>query len=123
MLLKLEGTSPIRSFKFRGALSAIARVVREQPNRPVVTASTGNHGQGVAYAGLRHGVEVIVCSPVTTLAEKRRAMESLEATVVITGATLTDSEARARDLAEERSGVYIEDGESPDLMAGAELPA
>ena len=119
MYLKLEGTSAIRSFKYRGALCALARVAREQPDRPVVTASTGNHGQGVAYAGLRHGLEVIVCSPETTLAEKRRAMESLGATVVVSGATLTDSEARARDLAKQRSGIYIEDGESPDLMAGA----
>lgn len=117
--LKLEGTSAVRSFKFRGALMAVAMAVEEFPGRPIVTASTGNHGQGIAFAGRRHGVEVIVCSPTTTLDEKRAAMESLGATVVISGPTLTESEQTAREIAAERNGLYIEDGESPNLMAGA----
>jgi len=117
--LKLEGTSAVRSFKFRGALVAVARAVEEAPGQPIVTASTGNHGQGIAFAGRRHGVDVIVCSPTTTLAEKQAAMEALGATVVVTGATLTESAQRAREIAAERNGLYIEDGESPHLMAGA----
>ncbi|MBT8207550.1 MAG: pyridoxal-phosphate dependent enzyme [Acidimicrobiia bacterium] len=117
--LKLEGTSAVRSFKFRGALVAVAQAVEESPGRPIVTASTGNHGQGVAFAGKRLGVEIIVCSPTTTLYEKRAAMESLGAEVVVTGPTLTESEHRAREIASERGGLYIEDGESPHLMAGA----
>lgn len=117
--LKLEGTSAVRSFKFRGAIMAVAEAARESPGRPIVTASTGNHGQGIAFAGRRHGVEVIVCSPTTTLNEKRAAMESLGATVVVSGPTLTESEQRAREIATERNGLYMEDGESPHLMAGA----
>jgi len=117
--LKLEGTSAVRSFKFRGALIAVAQAAEEFPGRPIVTASTGNHGQGIAFAGRRHGVEVIVCSPTTTLEEKRVAMESLGATVVVSGPTLTESEQRAREIATQRNGLYIEDGESPHLMAGA----
>lgn len=116
--LKLEGTSAVRSFKFRGALVAVARAAAESPG-PIVTASTGNHGQGIAYAGRRHGLDVIVCSPESTLPEKRAAMESLGATVVTAGPTLTESESRAREIAAERGGLYLEDGESPDLMAGA----
>jgi threonine dehydratase len=117
--LKLEGTSAVRSFKFRGALVAVARAADEFQGRPIVTASTGNHGQGIAFAGRRHGMEVIVCSPETTLPEKKAAMESLGATVVIAGPTLTESERRAREIAAERGGLYVEDGESPHLMAGA----
>lgn len=117
--LKLEGTSAVRSFKFRGALVAVSNAVQEFPGRPIVTASTGNHGQGVAFAGKRLGVEIIVCSPTTTLDEKRAAMESLGAEVVVTGSTLTESEHRAREIASERGGLYIEDGESPHLMSGA----
>jgi len=117
--LKLEGTSAVRSFKFRGALVAVARAAEEFPRRPIVTASTGNHGQGIAFAGRRHGLEVIVCSPETTLPEKKAAMEALGATVVIAGATLTESEHRAREIAADRGGLYVEDGESPHLMAGA----
>lgn len=117
--LKLEGTSAVRSFKFRGALVAVAQAVDEVPGRPIVTASTGNHGQGIAFAGRRHGIEVIVCSPTTTLEEKLEAMRSLGATVVVSGATLTESEERAREIATKRNGLYLEDGESPHLMAGA----
>ena len=117
--LKLEGTSAVRSFKFRGALVAVAHAVEESPGRPIVTASTGNHGQGIAFAGRRHGVDVIVCSPISTLEEKREAMRSLGATVVVSGTTLTESEHHAREIAAQRDGIYIEDGESPHLMAGA----
>lgn len=117
--LKLEGTSAVRSFKYRGALIAVARAAEDVGGRPIVTASTGNHGQGLAFAGRRHGVEVVVVSPETTLPEKRRAMESLGANVVITGATLTEAEHRARQIASDLGGLYIEDGESPHLMAGA----
>lgn len=117
--LKLEGTSAVRSFKFRGALIAVARAAAEEPGCTIVTASTGNHGQGLAFAGRRHGVEVVVVSPETTLPEKRHAMESLGATVVIRGAALTEAEHHARQIASERGGLYIEDGESPHLMAGA----
>jgi threonine dehydratase len=116
--LKLEGTSAVRSFKFRGALVAVAEAADKTPG-PLVTASTGNHGQGIAFAGRRHGVEVVVCSPESTLAEKREAMEMLGATVVIAGSTLTGAEDRAREIAADRGGLYIEDGESPHLMAGA----
>jgi threonine dehydratase len=118
IFLKLEGTSAVRSFKFRGALVAIASAAQETAG-PIVTASTGNHGQGIAFAGRRHGLEVIVCSPASTLPEKREAMEALGATVVIAGSTLTGAEERAREIATDRGGLYIEDGESPHLMAGA----
>lgn len=117
--LKMEGTSAVRSFKFRGALIAVAQAVAESPGRPIVTASTGNHGQGLAFAGRRHGVDVVVVSPETTLLEKRQAMESLGATVLVLGANLTEAEHHARKVASDRGGIYIEDGESPHLMAGA----
>jgi threonine dehydratase len=117
--LKMEGESAVRSFKFRGALIAVDRAEAEVPGRAIVTASTGNHGQGVAFAGLRQGVEVVVVSPETTLPEKRRAMESLGATVIVAGANLTEAEHHARQTASGRDGLYIEDGESPHLMAGA----
>ena len=119
ILLKLEGTSAVRSFKFRGALAAIARAAEELPGRPIVTASTGNHGQGVAFAGNRHRLEVTVVSPEGTLPEKLAAMEALGATVVVVGANLTGAEDHARTIAARDEALYIEDGESPHLMAGA----
>lgn len=119
VFLKLEGSSAVRSFKFRGALGAIAAATADHPKRPVVTASTGNHGQGMAFAGSYHGVGVTVVAPNGTLPEKRRAMEMLGATVIVAGGNLTEAEDHAREVARREGALYIEDGESPHLMVGA----
>ncbi|HSJ29128.1 MAG TPA: pyridoxal-phosphate dependent enzyme [Acidimicrobiia bacterium] len=117
--LKLEGMSAVRSFKFRGALAAVADVAARHPAGRLVTASTGNHGQGIAFAGRRFGLSVVVCSPTSVLPEKREAMEALGARVVVGGESLSEAEERARHIAADEDGVYLEDGESPHLMAGA----
>jgi len=117
--LKLESLSPIRSFKHRGALTAVDRIRREHGDVGVVTASTGNHGQGVAYAGRRAGIETTVLAPRDALAEKLDAMRALGAEVEIWGETLAEAQQRAAAIAAERGWVYLEDGEDPALMAGA----
>ena len=116
--MKLEQDSPIRSFKHRGALAAIERIAAGGEVTGVVTASTGNHGQGVAYAASRSGLTSIVYAPEGSLSEKLAAMSELGADVRVEGSNLAESQALA--LAAAREGIaYIEDGESPDLMAGA----
>lgn len=119
ILLKMELLSPIRSFKHRGALVAVDRIARERPGAPIFTASTGNHGQGVAYAANRVGLPVTVHSPTTAAAVKLAAMRGLGATVVVAGADLDAAQKASELAAESAGGVYIEDGENPDLMAGA----
>lgn len=119
VLLKLEFLSPIRSFKHRGALVAIDRIAREQPGTPIFTASTGNHGQGVTYAAARVGLPVTVHAPTTTATVKLAAMRSLGATVIVAGHNLDTAQKASEHAAHETGGVYIEDGENPDLMAGA----
>jgi threonine dehydratase len=119
VLLKLELLSPIRSFKHRGALVAVDRIRREAPGATVVTASTGNHGQGVAYAARRAGLAVDVYAPESAAAVKIAAMRALGAAVVVTGADLDIAQQRAQVMADGRDRVYLEDGESPELMAGA----
>ena len=117
--LKLENLAPVRSFKFRGALVAASAIAGESSGRHIFTASTGNHGQGVAYAASRFGLDVTVCSPANALAEKLQAMRDLGATVSIVGDNLSQAQAAAAQLADEAGGVYLEDGEDGGLMAGA----
>lgn len=119
VLLKLELLSPIRSFKHRGALVAVDRIARELPGTPIFTASTGNHGQGVAYAAAQVGLPVTVHSPTTAAAVKLAAMRSLGANVIVEGDDLDAAQKASEQAARNSGGVYIEDGENPDLMAGA----
>lgn len=116
--LKLEFVSPIRSFKHRGALVAVRRLSEESGTHTVVTASTGNHGQGVAFAASLFGLETVVYAPENAAREKLRAMRRLGAEIRIEGENLAQAQQAAAATA--GNGIsYIEDGESGDLMAGA----
>jgi threonine dehydratase len=115
--LKLESLSPIRSFKHRGALAAV-RALAARHSR-VVTASTGNHGQGVAYAATRIGIHSTVLVPANALPDKVEAIRSLGADVRVAGANLTEAQQAAEELAQQEPAAYLEDGEDPLLMAGA----
>jgi threonine dehydratase len=115
---KLEFRSPVRSFKHRGALVAIDKIRSDPSVRVVVTASTGNHGQGVAYAASLFGLETIVYAPEGSAKEKLDAMRALGADVRIKGLHLAEAQEAAQDTTPS-NGVYLEDGESPELMAGA----
>jgi threonine dehydratase len=116
--LKLECLSPVRSFKHRGALCSV-RAIKRSGASGVVTVSTGNHGQGVAYAGARLGVPVTVVAPRPSEPRKLAAMRALGAEVELRGQNLTESEEAAAELAATRELAYLEDGEDPWLMAGA----
>jgi threonine dehydratase len=117
--LKYENTQPIRSFKVRGALACVAGVVAANRQAGVITASTGNHGQGLAYAGRVFGVPVTVTAPHGLDPVKARAMTELGARIVLAGETLTQANAKAVEVAERDGLTYVEDGDDPRLMAGA----
>ena len=117
--VKLENCSPIRSFKARGAIAALGGLDPEQRRKGVITASTGNHGQGIALAGLRVGAPVTVVVPSGTADVKVRAMSDLEAAVIVAGESLVEAETVAIELAEQKEFKFIHDGEDPGLMAGA----
>jgi len=116
VFLKLESLTPIRSFKFRGAVVAAAE--RGSSIR-MFTASTGNHGQGIAYAASLYGSQATVCAPQNALPSKVAAMRDLGAEVVLVGTNLSEAQAAAMTMADQSKGVYLEDGEDPALMAGA----
>jgi threonine dehydratase len=116
--VKYESFLPVGSFKLRGALWAVQQA-RQRGAKAVVTASTGNHGQGMALAGLLMAVPVTVFIPAGVDALKQRRIRDLGAGLRIAGAVLTEAEEGARRFAGEIGGAYVEDGESADLLAGA----
>ncbi|WP_144005130.1 pyridoxal-phosphate dependent enzyme, partial [Paraburkholderia tropica] len=66
VLLKREDNQPVFSFKLRGAYNKMAHLSPEQRERGVITASAGNHAQGVALSAARLGVKAVICVPETT---------------------------------------------------------
>ncbi|MGH3025044.1 MAG: threonine ammonia-lyase, partial [Gaiellaceae bacterium] len=117
--VKLENCSPIRSFKVRGALAALATFETGDRDRGVVTASTGNHGQGIAYAARSFGMRAVIAVPNDTDPVKVRAMEYLGARLLEGGESLAECESVAQLHGKATGARYIEDGDDRWLMAGA----
>jgi threonine dehydratase len=116
--VKYEAFLATGSFKLRGAIWAVDRA-KAGGATGIVTASTGNHGQGIALAGRRAGMPVTVFMPEGTEAVKQRRMQEFGAQLRTVGSRLSDAEAGAIRWAGETGASYIEDGDSGDLMAGA----
>jgi threonine dehydratase len=112
--VKNETVSPIASFKWRGALNAI--LVGEGP---VVTSSTGNHGQGVAWAARVAGVTAHVFLPIGANPVKRDKIELLGATIHDVGRDLDDAKALAIEFARTQGMRFIDDGDNGEVIAGA----
>ena len=117
--LKNETVSPIASFKLRGALTALLRARDAGRSTEAVTSSTGNHGQGVAYAARALGVTAHIFLPRGANPVKRRMIEALGATIHEGGADLDDAKADAERFAASRGFLFVDDGESLDVMEGA----
>lgn len=118
--LKCEFASPIGSFKGRGALFALLEAAASRP-APVgaVTSSTGNHGQGVAWAARRLGMSAHVFLPRDPNPVKQAMIERLGATVVVGGDDIDDAKAAARVFAAAHQLVFVDDGETEDVIYGA----
>lgn len=112
--LKLELLNPTGSFKVRGALSALSQLDRGER---VVTASTGNHALGVAWAAERLGIRATVVCPETASPAKLEALGRTDVELVLHGATADEAEAYALSLA--GPGVrYVSAYNDPDVIAG-----
>lgn len=120
VFLKCEFTSPIASFKARGALFALlqARASRRSA-LGAVTSSTGNHGQGVAWAARRLGLRAHIFLPRDPNPVKKVAIERLGATVIVGGEDIDDAKAEARAFAASEGHFFVDDGESEDVIYGA----
>jgi threonine dehydratase len=119
VLLKLEMVQETGSFKIRGAANAIALLRTRRPAvTHVVTASAGNHGQGIALVARRAGLNARVYVPASAPAAKRDSLRRLGAEVIET-ATYEDAELEAHEAAHRHEGVYVPPYNDPDVIAGA----
>lgn len=118
VLLKREDLQPVFSFKLRGAYNKMAHLSRDELRRGVITASAGNHAQGVALAARRLGCEATIVMPVTTPAIKVEAVRRLGGQVVLSGESFSDAWQHTLDLIQETGCVYIPPFDDPDVIAG-----
>jgi len=117
--LKLETVTPIASFKLRGALAAISRAMDGGGIASACTSSTGNHGQGVAYAARLLGLPAEIFLPDPPNPVKRAMIEAFGGATHAVGHDLDAAKAEAIAFAAERGALFVDDGESLDLMEGA----
>jgi threonine dehydratase len=116
--LKLECLQVSGSFKARGASNKVLALDEAARRRGLVTASGGNHGLGVAYAGRRAGAPVHVYVPESTPASKVQKLARWGAQVVLEGDVWDDANAAARAVAEREGMTYVHPFADPAVMAG-----
>jgi len=115
---KLECFQRTGSFKIRGATNRIRTLSDDQQAAGVVTASAGNHAQGVALAASRSGVDSKVVMPETAPISKIKATKSYGAEVVLHGADYDEAQARAHELEESEDRTYVHAFDDEYVMAG-----
>ena len=116
--LKAESLQPIGSFKLRGAFNAVAQLSEAQRRRGVITYSSGNHGQGVAYAARAFGVPAIIVMPSNAPAIKRQATTALGAQIVDVGPASSERRERAEALAAEHGYAIIPPYDDSAIVTG-----
>ena len=118
LFAKLESLQPIGSFKLRGATNKIAQLSPEQLEHGVITFSSGNHAQGVAYAARAAGTRAVIVMPSNAPEIKRRATAALGAEIVTVGPASSERQQRAEQLAFEHGYTMIPPYDDTDIIAG-----
>lgn len=118
ILLKREDLQPVFSFKLRGAYNKMAKLSREQRERGVITASAGNHAQGVALSASKLGCAATIVMPVTTPQIKIDAVKQYGGQVVLHGDSFNEAFHHATELAAQNGMTYIPPFDDPDVIAG-----
>jgi threonine dehydratase len=116
--VKHENHQPIGAFKVRGGVNLVSQLDEDERERGVITASTGNHGQSIAFAARLFGVRGIVCVPEGANPVKLASMRALGAELVVHGNDFDDAREHCERLAEEHGHRYIHSGNEPHLIAG-----
>lgn len=118
MVLKLECLQRSGSFKLRGALNKLLSLDRAERKRGVITASGGNHGLGVAWAGWLLGVPVQVVAPSRTPRIKRDLLASANAELTLVEGGYPEADALAREKAERLGLAYVHAYDDADVIVG-----
>jgi threonine dehydratase len=116
--VKHENHNPTGAFKVRGGINLVSRLTDDERERGVIAASTGNHGQSVAYAARLFGVSAIICAPENANPVKVESMQDLGAEVILKGERFDDARLNAARLAKEHGYRYVDSGDEPLLIAG-----
>lgn len=118
LFIKHENYQPIGAFKVRGGINLVARLSPEERQRGVITASTGNHGQSIAYAARLYGVPATIVVPGGANPVKVDAMRALGAHIIFHGKDFDEAREHCESLAEEQHLRYVHSGNEPFLIAG-----
>jgi threonine dehydratase len=118
VLIKREDMQPVFSFKLRGAYNKIAHLSAAERQKGVITASAGNHAQGVAFASRQLGVQATIVMPVTTPAIKVSAVERLGGQIVLHGDNYSEAAERCAELVRETGKIFIHPFDDELVIAG-----
>lgn len=118
ILLKREDLQPVFSFKIRGAYNKLAQLSPDELSRGVVTASAGNHAQGLALAARELGIEATIVMPRTTPELKVQGVRARGGKVVLHGDAFPEALAHSLRLVEQEGYAYIHPYDDPDVIAG-----
>src|SRR6185503_18524669 len=116
--VKHENHQPVGAFKVRGGVNLVSQLTEDERRRGVIAASTGNHGQSVAYAADLFGVRAVICMPEQANPVKVESMRALGAEVVYHGADFDEAREYCEKLAAEQNYRYVQSGNEPALVAG-----
>jgi threonine dehydratase len=116
--IKYENVQPTVAFKVRGTLNRMLNLSEEERAQGVVTASAGNHGQGVSWSAGLLGVRATVVAPEQANPDKVEAMRTLGAEVLLWGRDFDEADEKARELEREKGFVYFHAADDPWIIAG-----
>jgi threonine dehydratase len=118
LYVKHENHNPTGAFKVRGGLNLLGSLPDAERRAGVITASTGNHGQSVAFASSRFGVACTIVVPQNNNPEKNKAMRALGATLIEHGRDFDEAREQCEHLARVRGLRYVHPANEPLLIAG-----
>ena len=118
VFVKHENHQPVGAFKVRGGVNLVSQLNAEERERGVIAASTGNHGQSLAYAARLFGVEATICLPESANPVKVASMRGLGAELVFHGRDYDEAREHCEQLAREHGYRYVHSGNEPLLIAG-----
>jgi threonine dehydratase len=121
--VKHENHQPVGAFKVRGGINLMPQLSEDERQRGVIAASTGNHGQSVAYAARLFGVEATIVVPEGANPGKVEAMRGLGAHIIFHGQDFDEAREHCEALAAQRGYRYIHSGDEPLLIAGVATEA
>jgi threonine dehydratase len=116
--VKHENHQPVGAFKVRGGVNLVSQLSADERHRGVIAASTGNHGQSVAYAADLFSVRAVICMPEQANPVKVESMRALGADVVFSGRDFDEAREHCEQQAAQHGYRYIHSGNEPALIAG-----